>query len=68
MLMGADTTAQQDSSYEKIMQWNDTTDDGGGYNDSKRTEINRYRYGPRLPDDNLEPTYYRSPWMKMRDA
>ena len=48
-----------DSSYEKIMHWIDTSDAG---DDGMQIEIDRYRYGPRLPGDGLDPTYYDSPW------
>ena len=58
-----------DSTLEQIMHWCDTTDGGDGSDeDLKLFEMDRYRYGPRLPDDDLAPTYYDSPWRRTDGA
>ena len=50
------------STYERIMRWNDSFEhDGMWWNE-------RIRYIERraVPGDDLQPTYYASPWRKPR--
>jgi hypothetical protein len=61
-LITADTAKPIDSSYEHIMQWNDTAR-GGEYD--RQVERDRYRYrNLMLPNDNLQPTYAPSPFRR----
>jgi hypothetical protein len=70
----ADSDKSLPPSYEKVMEWVDTVSSYNGYDyrddgamgDWRDEERQRYRCGPRLPEDNLDPTYYLSPWHSPR--
>ena len=56
-----------DSSYQMIMHYIDTDPESGEY--ERNRERRRYRDGPAgLPHDDLQPTYYVSPWTKSGKA
>ena len=60
-----------DSSYEHITHYIDTVtyfDDQDADGDWKNDERNRYRGTIHLPDDDMQQTYYASPWRKTKDA
>jgi hypothetical protein len=63
--VGGDSVKTDDQpTYEKIMQWVDTAQNTEDNSDStwRDDERNRYIYRRYLIDDDLQPTYYASPW------